>query len=239
MKVRAGLALAFLLVAAFVVPSLAVTAHASGEHGLLGAYYMGSFFGTATSPWPGCDSFSAPVSPSTTPTTATVDPNINTGAPTGFEWVETGFTENGVYFHDTGFSTEWTGYITVPTTGTYTFILTSDDGSWLYIDGSQIIDNGGAHAPLGVSGTVDLTAGQHTIEVDYYETCDTQSGIDMSWTPPGAPGPQIVPTDVLTPAAIGSNQGVGVPQFPLGMAVLVAAVLPAMLLLRSRYARLP
>ena len=40
----------------------------------------------------------------------------------------------------------WTGWLDVPATGPYTFSLSSDDGSRLYLDGSTtpLIDNGGA-----------------------------------------------------------------------------------------------
>ncbi len=41
------------------------------------------------------------------------------------------------------FSVRWTGTLTVPTTGTYTLALTSDDGSHLYVGDELIINNGG------------------------------------------------------------------------------------------------
>ena len=41
----------------------------------------------------------------------------------------------------TNYSVKWTGTLTPPTTGTYTFGLTSDDGSRLFINGKQVIDN--------------------------------------------------------------------------------------------------
>jgi len=67
------------------------------------------------------------------------------------------------------FSVKWEGYIYVPTNGDYTFYLTSDDGSWLYIDGQLIIDNGGLHSPRERSGTVYLSQGYHPIEVLMHE----------------------------------------------------------------------
>ncbi|WP_457549460.1 PA14 domain-containing protein [Archaeoglobus sp.] len=67
------------------------------------------------------------------------------------------------------FSVKWVGYLYVPSTGYYTFYLTSDDGSWLYIDNELIIDNGGLHGPIEKSATVYLTEGYHKIEVDYFE----------------------------------------------------------------------
>ena len=39
----------------------------------------------------------------------------------------------------------WTGKIRIPADGSYTFFLESDDGSRCFIDGAQVVDNGGLH----------------------------------------------------------------------------------------------
>jgi hypothetical protein len=39
----------------------------------------------------------------------------------------------------------WTGKIRIPADGIRTFFLESDDGSQLFIDGKQVVDNGGLH----------------------------------------------------------------------------------------------
>jgi beta-glucosidase len=86
----------------------------------------------------------------------------------------------------TGFSTKWTGTVTPPVTGTYTFGVTSDDGTRLFIDGKQIIDNWrdqGAHTE---TGQVDLTAGKPVqIEVDYYQGTGG-AYVNLGWLPPKA-----------------------------------------------------
>lgn len=67
-------------------------------------------------------------------------------------------------------SAKWTGTLTPPTTGRYTFALTSDDGSRLFVDGKLLVDNWGDHASNTKTATVMLKAGQPVdIEVDYYE----------------------------------------------------------------------
>ncbi len=43
------------------------------------------------------------------------------------------------------FAVTWRGRFDVLTAGAYTFCTTSDDGSWLLIDGVQVVDNGGLH----------------------------------------------------------------------------------------------
>jgi hypothetical protein len=62
------------------------------------------------------------------------------------------------------------GYILADYTGTWTFSLTSDDGSYLWIGNTAIsgyttsntlINNGGLHGSATVSATINLTAGQY------------------------------------------------------------------------------
>jgi PKD repeat protein len=67
------------------------------------------------------------------------------------------------------FSVNWDGYLRVNTSDTYTFTLRSDDGSWLWIDNAEIIDNGGLHSAANVSGSVYLASGYHHIVVRMYE----------------------------------------------------------------------
>jgi hypothetical protein len=53
--------------------------------------------------------------------------------------------------------------------GAYRFALVSDDGSRLYIDGREIIDNDGIHAAQRRTGQVDLNTGIHQIRVSYFQ----------------------------------------------------------------------
>lgn len=82
------------------------------------------------------------------------------------------------------FSIVWKGYIDINTPGTYTFRLTSDDGSWLYIDDVLIIDNGGHHAIKSVTGKHALEKGKHKIMIKYF---DGSGGaiFKLLWVPPG------------------------------------------------------
>ncbi|SDQ26024.1 PA14 domain-containing protein [Flagellimonas zhangzhouensis] len=67
------------------------------------------------------------------------------------------------------FSIRYTGYIQIDTQGSYTFYTTSDDGSKLYIDGTQVVDNDGAHGSQERSGSITLTSGLHDITVLFFE----------------------------------------------------------------------
>ncbi|MES2731819.1 MAG: PA14 domain-containing protein [Bacteroidota bacterium] len=77
------------------------------------------------------------------------------------------------------YSARYRGSVSVPTTGTYTFHLGSDDASYLWLDASTVdvpavtaealINNGGRHAYVVKSNSVVLTAGLHDILVHYGE----------------------------------------------------------------------
>jgi len=86
----------------------------------------------------------------------------------------------------TNFSAKWTGTLTPPVTGTYTFGLTSDDGSRLVIKGQQVIDNWRDQAPNTETAQVALTAGQPVqIEVDYYQA-GGGAMVNLGWVLPGS-----------------------------------------------------
>jgi len=61
-----------------------------------------------------------------------------------------------------------TGTLNLPSTNTYTFYLTSCDGSILYVDNVQQLSNDGQHAMSMKSVALSLSSGPHTIRVDYY-----------------------------------------------------------------------
>jgi putative membrane-bound dehydrogenase-like protein len=62
-----------------------------------------------------------------------------------------------------------TGFIDVPRAGEWTFFLTSDDGSRMFIGDQMIVNNDGQHAPVEKSGTSLLGAGKHPITVDFFQ----------------------------------------------------------------------
>lgn len=90
----------------------------------------------------------------------------------------------------------WTGQIKIEKAGKYTFFTNSDDGSRVFIDGQQIVDNGGAHGATEKSGEVELSAGAHELKVDYFEN-DQGALCVFSWQGPNIEK-QVVPADVLS-----------------------------------------
>jgi hypothetical protein len=67
------------------------------------------------------------------------------------------------------FAIDYRGRFWVEKPGRYEFSLLSDDGSKLYIDGQEAINNDGWHPPEEKRAHVDLTAGIHRIRVSYFQ----------------------------------------------------------------------
>ncbi len=84
------------------------------------------------------------------------------------------------------FGLRWKGLIEIESEGEHRFRLVSDDGSHLWIDGREVIDDGGEHAPVTREGGIELEPGLHTIEVTFYEHHGGQL-FELSWAPPGEP----------------------------------------------------
>lgn len=97
--------------------------------------------------------------------------------------VATGF-DLDVRQRDDEFALRFTGTLTVPETGTYTFYTRSDDGSKLWIDDSLVVDNGGTHALQEREGEIELTAGKYRLTVGYFEAGGGQT-LEVDWAGPG------------------------------------------------------
>ena len=93
----------------------------------------------------------------------------------------------------TDFVAQFSGNIFVPLTGTWIFYLTSDDGSRLYIDGNQLIDNDGFHGMVEVSGSAVLSRGMHTIDVSFLQG-GGGAGLTLAWSGPST-AKQIIPKE--------------------------------------------
>ncbi|WP_299637130.1 PA14 domain-containing protein, partial [uncultured Tenacibaculum sp.] len=90
------------------------------------------------------------------------------------------------------FGLRFKGFINITTAGTYTFYTTSDDGSKLFINGSEIVDNDGDHPAQIRSGNVFLAVGLHEIEVLFYENGGLES-LEVQYELPGTISLQDVP----------------------------------------------
>lgn len=62
------------------------------------------------------------------------------------------------------------GYINIDKDGPYTLFIASDDGSKLFLDDIEIIDNDGDHGTVEKSGKAFLKKGFHKIKVMYFDS---------------------------------------------------------------------
>ena len=81
------------------------------------------------------------------------------------------------------FAIDYHGRIMLPQAGTYTFRLTSDDGSKLFIDGREVIDNDGIHGVDARDAEVALTAGIHEVRVQYFQGPREDVALMLEWGP--------------------------------------------------------
>jgi hypothetical protein len=100
------------------------------------------------------------------------------------------------------FMNEWyalsfRGKLIAPASGFYYFTLNSDDGSRLFIDDKEIVDNDGLHGPRKSRGALWLWAGEHPIRVDYFQGPGKTIALELFWKPPGAKKDVIVPKCAL------------------------------------------
>ncbi|WP_411100929.1 lectin [Streptomyces sp. x-45] len=98
---------------------------------------------------------------------------------------------------ESNFVTHVIGNLNAAQAGSYTFRLTSDDGSRLWIDDQLVVDHDGLHGPEPKDATVDLTAGTHALRIEHFER-DGGQQLTLAWQPPGAPGFSVVPNSVLS-----------------------------------------
>jgi PA14 domain len=96
------------------------------------------------------------------------------------------------------FSVDWIRTLNFPIAGDYNFTAVVDDGVRVYIDGNStpVLDNFDASGSTTINGTAHLSAGKHTLEVQYVERTGLAK-IQLTWAPV-----VVVPTPSLTTTPI-------------------------------------
>ena len=84
----------------------------------------------------------------------------------------TGVTQDisvAVKKRESEFSLLFDGYLKIEKDGIYHFTTRSDDGSILYIDDEEVVNNDGDHGSVEAAGKAALKKGYHKIRVAYYD----------------------------------------------------------------------
>jgi hypothetical protein len=97
---------------------------------------------------------------------------------------------------------EWFGLnirfkLNVPVSGDYEFMLNSDDGSRLFIDGHEVIENDGQHSEQQKSAIVALTAGLHEVRLPYFQGPRYRIALELKWKGPGDSTHAYIPTKFI------------------------------------------
>lgn len=90
----------------------------------------------------------------------------------------------------------FSGYISIPKEGDYSFFTNSDDGSRLYVGSGLVVNNDGDHGMTERSGKVSLTAGDHAFKVTYFNN-GGPAGLSVYVVGPGI-DKQPIPDDWLS-----------------------------------------
>ncbi len=82
------------------------------------------------------------------------------------------------------FSIRWTGTLIPPATGTYTLVLTSDDGSRLFLNDQLLINNWGDHQEESQTATLTLQKGKpYSVKIEYYQRRGANT-VHFNWVTP-------------------------------------------------------
>jgi hypothetical protein len=122
-----------------------------------------------------------------------IEANVN------FNWLTAAPAAIG--FGPDTFSVRFTGEILAPSTGTYTFYATADDGVRLTVGTKLVVNDFSDHAARTNSGTLNLIAGQRLpIKLEYYENA-WDASLKLEWSGPNVPRAVIPKSQLFAPAS--------------------------------------
>jgi TolA-binding protein len=109
------------------------------------------------------------------------------------------------------FLSRYRGTLQIDTAGPHRFYTSSQDCSFLSIDGRPVVAAPGAHGPTGdarVKGEVTLTAGPHAFEY-LHAAAGPDACMVAAWQPPGAAQPEAIPPRAFGASGIAHLPAIG------------------------------
>jgi len=96
------------------------------------------------------------------------------------------------------FGVRWTGFIYIPTPGTYKFKVWRDRACWVWFDNKLIFD---AWLGWNINNWIDFEycfeeAGWHPLKLEFYER-EGKARITLKWQPPGENSFEVIPSSCL------------------------------------------
>jgi PKD repeat protein len=102
------------------------------------------------------------------------------------------------------FLSEYQGVLRITNSGLYKFFTSSQDCSFLLIDGKVVVAAPGWHGPVGdarFKGEVDLRAGLHEFQY-IHGAAGADACMVAAWQPPGVDKPELIPPQAFDSEAI-------------------------------------
>jgi alpha-L-fucosidase len=93
------------------------------------------------------------------------------------------------------YALQFDGYIKIDKDGIYGFSTVSDDGSKLFIDDQEVVNNDGEHGTMKVSDRAALKKGYHKLKVVYFDGGGVND-LEVLWSP-GNDEEKIIPAGIL------------------------------------------
>lgn len=125
--------------------------------------------------------------------------------PTGSNFVGTIFHGYNPFWPEPEpFLTTYRGNLEISKSGQYQFFTSSQDCSFLLIDGKVVVSAPGAHGPVHqarIKGVANLSAGPHEFEY-VHAASGGQACMVAAWQPPGAKQPEIIPARAFGSARV-------------------------------------
>lgn len=125
---------------------------------------------------------------------------FRTSSPFGGDYVSDVFHRSNPFnVKPAPFMSRYQGTLNIDRTGKYAFFTSSQDCSFLLIDGKQVVAAPGRHRPVGrarIRGEVVLRAGPHRFEYLHAAT-GNEACMVAAWQPPGADRPTRIPPELF------------------------------------------
>jgi len=107
-----------------------------------------------------------------------IDANIDFGA----DWYPfdgTAWENKEGNAHDYHFGTHWRAKVTAVSSAQYSYILSSDDDSWVMANDIIVVNNSGIHANFIKTGTIYLSQGSNIVDIYFADRHTADSGFNF------------------------------------------------------------
>ncbi len=131
-------------------------------------------------------------------------------SPFGSDYVPNIFHGHNMFGRSERYVSRYTGTLLCPRSGRYLFATTSDDASFLLVDGKLVVQWPGWHGAVGDArhrATVSLSSGAHEFEYLHAQNTDVAAAV-AAWQPPGAKKVVPIPPTAFGPVARGKFAGI-------------------------------